>query len=152
MMTPPATCDSQPSLLTIMPQSCTATILVQRTTPVSVSTRTSAIWTPPTPVLETPGLTSFLSASTLVDSAKVQKPCPLAWSMPSLAQASFQDQLFLLALSTTLSFSIARSSTLAPSLGAILANKSSRAAVAATSVAGACDGQVVLPPEPDDEP
>ena len=51
-MTPPATCDSQASLLMIRPQSCTATMCVQRTTPVSVSTSTSAICTPPTWPLE----------------------------------------------------------------------------------------------------
>src|SRR5437899_688121 len=87
MTTPPATCDSQPCLLMIRPQSCTATTLVQRTTPVSVSTRTSAICTPPTPTFDSPA---------------VQSPLPSITSMPSRAQASFHDQLLLFALSTTL--------------------------------------------------
>src|SRR5438270_9501079 len=98
MTTPPATCDSQPCRLTTRPQSCTATTLVQRTTPVSVSTRTSASCTPPTPLLDSPG---------------VQLPLALTVSMPSRAQASFHDQLLLLPLSTTLPGSTARSSFLA---------------------------------------
>src|SRR5438876_11186942 len=87
MTTPPATCDSQPCLLMIKPQSWTATTLVQRTTPVSVSTLTSAICTPPTPLLERPD---------------VQLPVPFTLSMPSRAQASFQLHSLLLALSTIL--------------------------------------------------
>src|SRR5271166_4771199 len=47
MMTPPATCDSQPCLLTMLPQSCTATNFNIVTTPVSISTLTSATCTPP---------------------------------------------------------------------------------------------------------
>ena len=39
-----------------------------------------------------------------------------------------------------------------PTFGATFLNRSSRAACAARSVAGACDGQVVLPPEPVEEP
>src|SRR6516162_3063192 len=102
MMTPPATCDSQPSRLTIRPQSCTATTLVQRTTPVSVSTSTSATWTPPTPTLETLGLTGFLvSWSTLLASAADQEPVPLAVAMPSMAQALAHSVALPPALSTT---------------------------------------------------
>src|SRR5437867_735227 len=96
MMTPPVTCDSQHSLLTTRPQSCTATKLVHLTTPVSMSTMTSAICTPPTCTLERPLF------SGLIDSAWLQVPVPLASFMPSAAQASFHDQLFLLALSATL--------------------------------------------------
>src|SRR5436853_6016164 len=122
MMTPPATCDSQPSLLTIRPQSCTAQTLVQRTTPVSVSTMTSATCTPPTPTLDSPG---------------VHLPSPLTVFMPSLAQASFHFQLLLLALSTILPGSMVRSATLAPSRGAIFSNRASRASVAELSADGA---------------
>src|SRR5947209_3150559 len=146
MMTPPATCDSQPSLLTIRPQSCTATTFVQRTWPVSVSTSTSATCTPPTPDFEMPRF-SGLSAS-----LEVHEPVALACSMPSLAQASFQAHDLPRVLSTTLPTSILRSSFLEPSLPATLSKKSSSAAAAACNVAGACDGQVVLPPEPDDAP
>src|SRR5262245_5163657 len=146
MMTPPATCDSQASLLTTRPQSCTATIRLQRTTPVSVSTVTSATCTPPTPTLEMPRLAGCC------DSGKVHRPVPRASSMPSLAHASFQSHFLSRVLSTTLPASTDRSSFLEPSLPAILSNRSSSAAVAAWSVAGACDGQVVLPPEPDDGP
>ena len=74
-------------------------------------------------------------------------PCPAGRRLPSTTSV-----LFCSALSTTLPGSMARSSGLALSLAAILANRSSRAAVAARSVAGACDGQVVLPPEPLDWP
>src|SRR5215472_17226727 len=136
MMTPPATCDSAHSLLMIRPQSCTATILVQRTTPVSVSTLTSAICTPPTPW--------FAMSCGTGDFAS-----PLAVSMPSRAQASFQDQLLLLALSTTLPSDTARSSFLALSLAASLSKRSSRAATAAFQAKGEVPGQVVLPPEPE---
>src|SRR6516225_1220248 len=108
MMTPPATCDSQHSLLMTMPQSCTATTLVQRTTPVSVSTRTSAICTPPTPFPDRPALTSSSLAA-----SSAHWPCPLTLSMPSLAQASFHDQLLSLALSTILPGCTTRSSALA---------------------------------------
>src|SRR5262245_33218518 len=137
MTTPPATCDSQQSLLMTRPQSCTATTLVQRTTPVSVSTRTSAIWTPPTPTFDRPG---------------VQSAAPLAVSMPSLAQASFQDQLLLLVLSTILPASMVRLLAWAPSRPAIFSNRASRAAVAAFKQAGDVPGVVVLPPEPPDRP
>src|SRR5436305_1849525 len=103
MMTPPATCVMQPVLLIISPQSCTAYTFVQRTTPVSVSTSTSATCMPPTPTLDTPLL------SGCVDWANVHEPVPLAWSMPSLAQNSFHAQLFLPFVSTTLPSSIAKS-------------------------------------------
>src|SRR5439155_20694065 len=109
-------------------------------------TRTSATWTPPTPELEMPRL------SGLSESANFQLPWPLASSMPSRAQASFHDQLLSRFLSTTLPFSSDRSSLSASSFLATLPRKSSRAAVAACRAAGACDGQVVLPPEPDDDP
>src|SRR5579883_715911 len=96
MMTPPATWDSTVFRLTIRPQSCTATTFVTRTTPVSLSTCTSATWQPQTPTLET-----FLLSS-LVESAYDHLPSPLAWSMPSRAQACFHSQLLPLDLSTTL--------------------------------------------------
>src|SRR5215470_13255337 len=92
MMTPPATCDSQPSLLTTRPQSCTATILVQRTTPVSVSTSTSATCTPPT-------LTLLSSATPWRTAASLAPGLPTTTSMPSLAHASFQEYFFWAALS-----------------------------------------------------
>src|SRR5579884_914725 len=144
MMMPPAICDSQPCLLTTRPTSCTATTCVQRTRPVSVSTTTSAIWTPPTPWLETPGLA--------LASAAVQVPVALICVMPSRAQASFHDQLLLVALLTILPGSMSRSSGLESSFGAIALNNSSLAVVAARRAAGACDGQVVLPPEPLERP
>src|SRR5581483_2136270 len=87
MMTPPATCEAQHRALTTRPQSCTATIFLQRTTPVSVSTVTSAICTPQTPLFDRPG---------------DQLPLTDTVSMPSRAQASFQAHDLLLALSTTL--------------------------------------------------
>src|SRR5712692_5932111 len=98
MMTPPAICDSQPCLLMTMPQSCTAKNFVQRTTPVSVSTLTSAICTPPTLTFDKPG--DHLPAAETV-------------SMPSLAQASFQLHDLLLPLSVILPGSMDKSSFLA---------------------------------------
>src|SRR3954447_12253230 len=138
MMTPPATCDSQPCLLMIRPQSCTATIFVQRTTPVSVSTSTSATCTPPTPLFDRPS---------------VKLPVPFTWSMPSLAHASFHAQLLSPALILPGSFgSIVRSPALAPRRPAIFSNRASRAAITALSVGGEVPGQVVLPPDPCDGP
>src|SRR5947209_6142866 len=98
MITPPASWDSQQSLLTTKPQSCTATNFVQRTTPVSVSTRTSAICTPPTWTFDKPA---------------VHLPAPRTDSMPNLAHASFHDQL-LPALSEILPGTMVKSSALAP--------------------------------------
>src|ERR1700730_11084252 len=118
-----------------MPQSWTATTLVQRTTPVSVSTETSATCTPPTPLLESPG---------------VQLPVPLTESIPSLAQASFHDQPLpfsrLLPRLTILPASTPSSSFFTPRRGAIFSKSASRAALAAFRNAGAVPGQVVLPP------
>ena len=51
MISAPKTWLSVSLRLTIRPQSCTATILFTRTMPVSMSTETSAICTPPTPLL-----------------------------------------------------------------------------------------------------
>src|SRR5262245_9457994 len=133
MMMPPAICDSQPCLLMTMPQSWTPTNFVQRTTPVSVSTETSATCTPPTLTLDRPG---------------DHLPLAETVSMPSLAQASFQAHDLLLALSTILPGSMARSSFLAPSRGAILSNSSPSTAVAVLKADGAWLGQVVLPPDP----
>src|SRR5438034_9367189 len=137
MTTPPATWDSQVNLLTTRPQSCTATNLVQRTTPVSVSTNTSATCTPPTCTLDRPG---------------VQSPVPLTLSMPSRAHAFFHSHSLPVALSTILPGLMARSSFFASSRSAILANSASRAAEAALRMAGAVPGSVVLPPEPPDGP
>src|SRR5262249_49321982 len=72
--------------------------------------------------------------------------------MPSLEHASFQDQLFLLALSAILPGVMVRSSGLAPRRWAIFWKSSSRAAQAALRAAGAVPGQVVLPPEPPERP
>src|SRR5207249_3300742 len=113
------------------------TTLVQRTTPVSVSTMTSATCTPPTPLLDRPG---------------VQLPGSLTVSMPSLAQASFQAHSLLLALSTILPGATDRSLACASRRGAIFSNSRSRAALVALRKAGAVPGQVVLPPEPPDRP
>src|SRR6516225_5855741 len=146
MMTPPATCDSHVSLSTTMPQSWTATTCVQRTTPVSVSTTTSATCTPPTPTLDKPLVSGALA------SPAVQAPWPLACAMPSLEHASFQGHDLPRFLSVTLPASITRSSTLDSSFAAICLKKSSRAASAALKVAGACEGNVVLPPEPVERP
>src|SRR5262249_21219829 len=114
-----------------------ATTWVQRTTPVSVSTWTSAICTPPTWTLDRPA---------------VHLPLARTMSMPSLAQASFQVYFLLLALSTTWPGSMLRSPLSHLSLGASLSKKSSRAEETALSAAGAVPGQVVLPPEPLDGP
>src|SRR5215472_346039 len=54
MIIPPLTWLMLASRLTTRPQSCTQTILLTLTNPVSVSTSTSAICTPPTPRLESP--------------------------------------------------------------------------------------------------
>src|SRR5262245_35991530 len=144
MMTPPATCDVQVSLLTTSPQSCTAVIALSVTTPVSVSTSTSAACTPHTWTLETCGFWAPIGAA--------QSPLPLASSIPSRAQNSFQPQLFWFLVSTTLPGSIARCSGSAPTRGPTFLNRSSSAASAPRRVAGACDGQVVLPPEPVEYP
>src|SRR5439155_13339795 len=77
---------------------------------------------------------------------------PFASSMPSRAQNSFQAHSFLFFASTTLPGSMVRSFGSAPTFGATFLNRSSRAACAASSAAGACDGQVVLPPEPVEKP
>src|SRR5262249_13658658 len=146
MMTPPATWLSQPCLLTSRPQSCTATILVQRTTPVSVSTSTSATCTPPTCTFEMPRLAGWFA------SPACHRPVALASSIPRRAHASFHVQLLFLPLSWTLPPSRLRSAALEPSLPAIFSNRASRTDAAACSAAGACDGQVVLPPEPDELP
>ena len=63
--------------------SCTATDLIILTIPVSVSTDTSAIWTPPTPAdIQAPGFVgSFSPFSEIV-------------LVPSLAQAASQVRLF----------------------------------------------------------
>src|SRR5437660_12361355 len=53
-MMPPLTWLSQVSLLTISPPSCTQRIFFTLTKPVSVSTSTSANWTPPAPLEERP--------------------------------------------------------------------------------------------------
>src|SRR5215831_7458437 len=54
MMIPPLIWLMLPRRLTTRPQSCTQTIRLTLTNPVSVSTSTSAICTPPTPLLESP--------------------------------------------------------------------------------------------------
>src|SRR3954447_9012433 len=72
--------------------------------------------------------------------------------MPSRAQNSFHAHACLVFVFTTWPGSIARSFGSAPTLGPTFLNRSSRAAWAARSVAGACDGQVVLPPDPLDGP
>src|SRR5262245_40354857 len=147
MMTPPATCDSQASLLMIRPQSCTATIFVHLTTPVSVSTQTSATCTPPTWTLErlTP---SFFAWASL----RLQVPLPLTCYLPSRAHTFFHSYSLLAFLSRTLPGMISRSDASALSLPATFSKSASRAFVAAMSVAGAWVGQVVLPPEPCDRP
>src|SRR5438874_2598842 len=86
------------------------------------------------------------------ESARLHCPLPRASSMPRRAQNSFHDQSFLFLPSTTLPGSTARSVGSAPTRGPTFLNRSSSAAWAARSVAGACDGQVVLPPEPVEEP
>src|SRR5258708_4032411 len=116
MITPPATCDSQPNLLTTRPQSCTATTCVTRTTPVSVSTDTSATCTPPTPLLER------LRVSLAWVWLGLQFPEPLTCSLPRMAQTFFHGQDLSLALSRTMPGMISSSSSLAPSFFATLLN------------------------------
>ena len=82
----------------------------------------------------------------------LHSPFPFASSMPSRAQNSFHAQSFLVFVSTTLPTSIVRSFGSAPTLAATFLKRSSRAAWAARSVAGACEGQVVLPPDPLEKP
>ena len=85
MMSAPFTWLSAVFTSTTRPQSCTATILFTRTMPVSVSTETSAICTPPTPLLVRSGglsLSGFL-------------PRTVSGTAPIFAQASFHDRLRL---------------------------------------------------------
>src|SRR5262249_42273869 len=123
------------------------TTYVHRTTPVSESTHTSATCTPPTWTLDRLGRSLRLLASWIL-----HWPVPLTCSLPSMAQTFFQSYSLLAPLSRTLPGMISRSSTLASSFLATLSNSSSRALLAATSVAGACVGMVVLPPEPCERP
>src|SRR5271154_4114566 len=75
MMTPPLIWVSQVSLSTTSPQSCTHKILRTLTKPVSVSTSTSANWTPPAPLDESPSC---------------HLPCDVSGVTPSLRQAANQ--------------------------------------------------------------
>src|SRR5258708_24438465 len=79
MMHPPKIWLSAVLRLISVPISCTATDFTILTIPVSVSTETSAIWTPPTPAdMRPPGF--FGSLTPISDMVFV----------PSLAQAAFQ--------------------------------------------------------------
>ena len=138
MMTPPATCDSQPCRLMMVPQSCTATTRVQRTTPVSVSTLTSATCTPPTPLLASPWPSVLLVTSIV--------------SMPSRAHACRHGQRWLAPRLTTCPGSMDRSPACTFSRPAMRCKNWSRAAVAALRATGAVPGQVVLPPDGLDRP
>src|SRR6478752_1762284 len=82
----------------------------------------------------------------------LHSPFPFALAMPSRAQNSFQGQAWLVLVSTTLPTSILSVFGSAPTLAATFLKRSFRAAWAARSVAGACEGQVVLPPDPLEEP
>src|SRR5438045_5579787 len=94
----------------------------------------------------------MLALSGSLDRARLHSPLPLASSMPSRAQNSFHAHALPPFLSTTRPGSVARSFGSAPTLGATFLNRSSRAAWAARSAAGAWDGQVVLPPDPLENP
>src|SRR5205814_7231884 len=125
-------------MLITRPQSCTHTILLILTIPVSVSTETSAIMAPHTPLLfRLPG-PGFL---------------PTTWigSVPSLEQAWLQLRLRLGSdFTRILPPTDSSSSGLAFSAGAILAKSWFSASTAARRVAGATPPMVVLPPEPPD--
>jgi hypothetical protein len=123
--------------LTISPQSCTATNLFILTMPVSVSTETSAICMPPTPLdINPPGLRGLFS------------PISEILVVPSLRQASCQGRLL-----DGLSFTWMRPSTAAswsgeaPSAGATAANNFSSAFTVDLRVEGDTPPMVVEPPD-----
>ena len=123
------------------PQSCTATIFSTFTIPVSVSTSTSAICTPPTPLLVRSG--GFVRSGFV--------PRTVIGMAPSLAHASFQlRDLWESPLTPTLPFTHSNWSGCASSVGATLANSRSRASTAARRVEELTPPIVVEPPEPPD--
>src|SRR2546426_781877 len=81
MIIAPKTWLSQVFMSMIRPQSCTATKLFILTTPVSMSTKTSAICTPPTPAVVSVPVPGCL-------------PRVVIGCVPSFAHASFQVMLF----------------------------------------------------------
>ena len=123
----------------INPQSWTATIFLTFTMPVSVSTSTSAICTPPTPLLVRSGgllLSGFL-------------PRTVSGMAPSLEQASFQlSERLESPLTPTLPFTHSNWSGCAFNAGATCANSASRASTAARRVEELTPPMVVEPPEP----
>src|SRR6266705_4163113 len=124
---------------TTSPQSCTATIFLTFTIPVSGSTSTSAICTPPTPLLVRSGglsLSGFL-------------PRTVTCIAPSFEQACFQlSDLLESPLTRTVPFTHSNRSGCALSAGATLANSASRVSTAARRVEELTPPIVVEPPEP----
>src|SRR5262245_43661573 len=118
----------------INPQSCTQTMRETFVTPVSMSTSTSANWTPLVP---------------LADSPASHSPSTETGSVLSSRHASFHDSPF-----DASSFDWMRPLTATsdaastPIVGATRANSASRALPDVTRTAGATDGDVVLPPDP----
>ncbi len=123
------------------PQSCTATILLTLTMPVSVSTLTSAICTPPTPLFVRSGgwsRSGFL-------------PCAAIGVGPIFAHASFHVSLRAGDAATRTTPSHASSSSgLAFSAGATFSKSISRACTAARRVEDDTPPIVVEPPDPPD--
>src|SRR2546426_11529336 len=124
---------------TTTPQSCTATIFLTFTMPVSASTSTSAICTPPTPLLVRSGglsLSGFL-------------PRTVSGIAPSFEQASFQlGDLLESPFTRTVPFTHSSCSGCALSVGATLAKRASRASTAPRRVEELTPPIVVEPPEP----
>ncbi len=142
MMSAPCTCDSAVFKFTTNPQSCTATILLTRTMPVSVSTLTSAICTPPTPALVRSGL--------LRVGCRQLTPCVVMPAGPSLAQACFHVRPLPPPLMRTCPFADSRCSGVVPSTGASFSNMALMASTEARRAAELTPPMVVEPPLPPD--
>src|SRR5512143_1347405 len=120
------------------PQSCTATILLTVTIPVSVSTETSAIWTPPTPLLVRSGVMPLLLT-----------PRAVTGIAPSFAQACFQERLLPgFAATRTVPLTASSSSGLEFNAGATFAKSWFSASIAPRRVEEETPPIVVEPPEP----
>src|SRR5580698_1416378 len=127
--------------LRIKPQSCTATIFLTVTMPVSESTSTSAIVTPPTPLLVRSG--GALRSGFL--------PRTVSGIAPSFEHASFQlSERLGSDFTRILPFTDSSSSGCAFKVGATLAKSASRASIAALRVDELTPPGVDEPPEPPD--
>ena len=132
----PITWFSVVSGLTGRPQSFTETILTTRTSPVSVSTSTSANCVPARS-RRTVSYCFGRFAETSISS-------PLIFAATCLNVSAFAG----VAATKIFPFAASSSSAFAPSSGAAIANSCARALLAARRTTGATEFVVTLPPEP----